>query len=134
MGETRDKHLRRLAFQLDERGCNPQPFNGGFRGARPLAYSVRPPRFLCGPTAFTRAIRGQYKYTADFGELRFGVGQRGGWGQERGLVERFGQCRILQRWADERELFEHIGTTILNVTRGSHYGGGTDSSWAAGEV
>ena len=34
----------------------------------------------------------------------------------------------------KRELIEHIGTTILNVTRGSHYGGGTDSSWCAGEV
>jgi autotransporter-associated beta strand protein len=29
---------------------------------------------------------------------------------------------------------EHIGTTILNMTRGSHYGGGTDSSWASGEL
>ena len=34
----------------------------------------------------------------------------------------------------KRELMEHIGTTILNMTHGSHYGGGTDSSWAAGEV
>src|ERR1019366_9095473 len=28
----------------------------------------------------------------------------------------------------------HIGTTILNTPHGSHYGGGTDSAWAAGEV
>ena len=34
----------------------------------------------------------------------------------------------------KRELMEHIGTTILNMPNGSHYGGGTDSSWAAGEV
>ena len=35
----------------------------------------------------------------------------------------------------KRELMEHIGTTILNMLNGGHYGGGPPTStWAAGEV
>ena len=34
----------------------------------------------------------------------------------------------------KRELMCHIGTTILNMLNGSHYGGGTDGGFASGEL
>jgi rhamnogalacturonan endolyase len=77
----------------------------------------------------------KYKYTADFGELRvWGWSSVGTGGKNVGLWNVSASVEYYNGGPMKRELMEHIGTTILNVTRGSHYGGGTDSSWAAAEV
>jgi rhamnogalacturonan endolyase len=77
----------------------------------------------------------KYKYTADFGEIRvWGWSSIGSGGKNVGLWNVSASVEYYNGGPMKRELFEHIGTTILNVTRGSHYGGGTDSSWATGEA
>ena len=77
----------------------------------------------------------KYKYSADFGEQRvWGWGSVGNGGLNVGLWDVTASVEYYNGGPMKRELMEHIGTTVLNMTRGSHYGGGTDSSWAAGEV
>jgi rhamnogalacturonan endolyase len=77
----------------------------------------------------------KYKYTADFGDLRvWGWGSVGAGGKNVGLWNVSASVEYYNGGPMKRELFEHIGTTILNVTHGSHFGGGTDSSWAANEA
>ena len=77
----------------------------------------------------------KYKYTADFGlERVWGWSSVGVGARNVGLWNVSASVEYYNGGPMKRELFEHIGTTILNVTRGSHYGGGTDSSWSAGEV
>ncbi len=76
----------------------------------------------------------KYKYTADFGEIRvWGWSSIGSGGKNVGLWNVSASVEYYNGGPMKRELFEHIGTTILNVTHGSHFGGGTDSTWAAGE-
>src|SRR5215831_5838950 len=77
----------------------------------------------------------KYKYTADFGDMRvWGWSSVGAGGKNLGLWNVSASVEYYNGGPMKRELFEHIGTTILNVTHGSHFGGGTDSSWATGET
>ena len=78
----------------------------------------------------------KYKYSADFADQRgvWGWSSVGAGGRNIGLWNVSASVEYYSGGPMKRDLMEHIGTTILNVTRGSHYGGGTDSSWAAGEV
>jgi len=77
----------------------------------------------------------KYKYSADFGDQRvWGWSSVGAGGKNVGLWNVSASIEYYPGGPMKRELMEHIGTTILNMTRGSHYGGGTDSSWAAGEL
>ena len=77
----------------------------------------------------------KYKYSADFGEQRvWGWSSVGAGGKNIGLWNVSASVEYYGGGPMKRELMEHIGTTILNMTHGSHYGGGTDSSWASGEV
>jgi rhamnogalacturonan endolyase len=77
----------------------------------------------------------KYKYSADFGEEQvWGWSSVGSGGRNIGLWNVSASVEYYGGGPMKRELMEHIGTTILNVTHGSHYGGGTDSSWAAGEA
>ncbi|HEV2437757.1 MAG TPA: polysaccharide lyase family protein [Verrucomicrobiae bacterium] len=77
----------------------------------------------------------KYKYSADFGAQRvWGWSSVGAGGYNVGLWNVSASVEYYNGGPMKRELMEHIGTTILNMTKGSHYGGGTDSSWAAGEV
>ncbi len=77
----------------------------------------------------------KYKYSADFGAQRvWGWSSVGNGGLNVGLWDVTASVEYYNGGPMKRELMEHIGTTVLNMTRGSHYGGGTDSSWAAGEV
>jgi rhamnogalacturonan endolyase len=77
----------------------------------------------------------KYKYSADFGDQRvWGWSSVGSGGKNVGLWNVSASVEYYNGGPMKRELMEHIGTTILNMTRGSHYGGGTDSSWAANEV
>jgi rhamnogalacturonan endolyase len=77
----------------------------------------------------------KYKYSADFGAQRvWGWSSVGVGGYNVGLWNVSASVEYYNGGPLKRELMEHIGTTILNMTRGSHYGGGTDSSWATGEI
>ena len=77
----------------------------------------------------------KYKYSADFGDQRvWGWSSVGSGGKNIGIWNVSASLEYASGGPMKRELMEHIGTTILNMHKGSHYGGGTDSSWAAGEV
>ena len=77
----------------------------------------------------------KYKYSADFGAQRvWGWASVGSGGKNVGLWNILGSVEYYNGGPMKRELMSHIGTTILNMTRGGHYGGGSDVNWAAGEV
>ncbi len=77
----------------------------------------------------------KYKYSADYGVQRvWGWGSVGTGGKNIGLWDVAGSEEYMCGGPMKRELMCHIGTTILNTPHGSHYGGGTDASWNAGEV
>ena len=77
----------------------------------------------------------KYKYSADFGDQRvWGWSSVGAGGKNIGIWNVSASMEYASGGPMKRELMSHIGTTILNMHKGSHYGGGTDSSWAAGEV
>ena len=77
----------------------------------------------------------KYKYSADFGEQRvWGWSSIGTGGRNIGLWNVTASAEYYNGGPMKRELMEHIGTTILNDFHASHFGGGTDSGWNAGEV
>lgn len=77
----------------------------------------------------------KYKYSADYGVQRvWGWSSVGAGGKNIGLWDVTASAEYYPGGPMKRELMCHIGTTILNTPHGSHYGGGTDSSFAAGEV
>ncbi|HEU6449752.1 MAG TPA: polysaccharide lyase family protein [Verrucomicrobiae bacterium] len=77
----------------------------------------------------------KYKYSADYGVQRvWGWSSVGAGGKNIGLWDAAGSVEYYPGGPLKRELMCHIGTTILNTPHGSHFGGGTDSSWNAGEV
>jgi autotransporter-associated beta strand protein len=77
----------------------------------------------------------KYKYTADFGEERlWGWSSVGTGARNVGLWNILAGVEYYNGGPMKRELFEHIGTTVLNVTHGSHFGGGTDATWVQGEA
>ena len=82
----------------------------------------------------------KYKYSADFGTQRVW-----GWssvttanpaftGKNVGLWDVSASAEYYNGGPMKRELMCHIGTTILNMFNGSHYGGGTDGAFADGET
>ena len=78
----------------------------------------------------------KYKYGADFGRQRaWGWSSVGTGGKNVGLWNVCGSVEYYNGGPMKRELMEHIGTTILNMINGGHYGSaGQDGTWAAGEV
>jgi rhamnogalacturonan endolyase len=77
----------------------------------------------------------KYKYSADYSaQHAWGWSSVGTGGKNIGLWDVAGSEEYMPGGPMKRELMCHIGTTILNTPHGSHYGGGTDSSWASGEV
>jgi len=76
----------------------------------------------------------KYKYSADFGDQRvWGWSSVGTGGKNVGLWNVSATAEYYNGGPLKRELMSHIGTTILNMTHGGHYGGGADSFWGAGE-
>jgi len=76
----------------------------------------------------------KYKYSADFGDQRvWGWSSVGTGGKNVGLWNVSATAEYYNGGPMKRELMSHIGTTILNMTHGGHYGGGADSTWASGE-
>ena len=81
----------------------------------------------------------KYKYSADLGVQRVWgwasvTTNAGSGGQNVGLWNILSSIEYYNGGPMKRELMSHIGTTILNMTHGGHYGGGQDGNWAAGEV
>jgi fibronectin type 3 domain-containing protein len=91
-------------------------------------------------TLWTNGLyQGQYEdkycYSADLGVQRaWGWSSVGNGGKNVGLWNISASAEYYNGGPMKRELMCHIGTTILNMHNGSHYGGGTDGSWSAGEV
>jgi fibronectin type 3 domain-containing protein len=91
-------------------------------------------------TLWTNGIyQGQYEdkycYSADLGVQRaWGWSSVGPGGRNIGLWNVSASAEYYNGGPMKRELMSHIGTTILNMHNGSHYGGGTDASWGTGEV
>ncbi|HEX4119255.1 MAG TPA: polysaccharide lyase family protein [Verrucomicrobiae bacterium] len=80
----------------------------------------------------------KYKYSADLGVQRAwgwsSVTANGNAGLNVGLWNIIASAEYYNGGPMKRELMCHIGTTILNMLNGSHYGGGTDTGFAANEV
>lgn len=77
----------------------------------------------------------KYCYAADLGTQHvWGWSSVGTGGKNIGLWNVSASSEYYNGGPMKRELTEHIGTTILNMINGGHYGGGSDGSLAAGEV
>jgi len=77
----------------------------------------------------------KYKYSANLGEQRvWGWSSVGTGGKNIGLWNISASSEYYNGGPMKRELMEHIGTTILNMLNGGHYGMGSDGNFAAGEV
>ena len=78
----------------------------------------------------------KYAYSADLGVQRvWGWSSVGSGGRNVGLWNVSASGEYYNGGPMKRELMEHMGTTILNMLNGGHYGGGTDdASWAPGEI
>jgi rhamnogalacturonan endolyase len=81
----------------------------------------------------------KYKYSADFSVQRVWgwasvTASTGTGGKNVGLWNVLGSVEYYNGGPMKRELMSHIGTTILNMTHGGHYGGGSEGNWNAGEV
>ena len=67
----------------------------------------------------------KYKYGADFGQQRvWGWSSVGAGGKNIGLWNVCGSVEYYNGGPMKRELMSHIGTTILNMSNGGHYGSG----------
>ena len=81
----------------------------------------------------------KYKYSADYLNQRVWgwasvTASTGSGGHNVGLWNVLSSVEYLNGGPTKRELMSHIGTTILNMTHGGHYGGGSEGNWNAGEV
>ena len=76
----------------------------------------------------------KYCYSADFGDERVWGWSSVGTGYNVGIWNVLGSAEYYNGGSMKRELMSHLGTTILNMLNGGHYGGGHDGMWAAGEV
>ena len=77
----------------------------------------------------------KYKYSADLGVQRvWGWSSVGTGGKNVGLWNISASAEYYNGGPLKRELMEHIGTTILNMLNGGHYGMGADGNFASGEV
>jgi rhamnogalacturonan endolyase len=135
MGETRDNIYAGSTFNWmsvdDTRNRLMQVSGGSANGVFGAPVEVS----LWTSGIYAGQYEDKYKYSADFGDLRvWGWSSVGAGGRNIGLWNVSASVEYYGGGPMKCELMEHIGTTILNVTRGSHYGGGTDSSWAAGEA
>ncbi len=77
----------------------------------------------------------KYKYSADLGVQRvWGWSSVGTGGKNVGLWNISASSEYYNGGPLKRELMEHIGTTVLNMLNGGHYGMGSDGHFASGEV
>ena len=77
----------------------------------------------------------KYKYSADLGVQNvWGWSSVGTGGKNVGLWNITASPEYYNGGPLKRELMEHIGTTVLNMLNGGHYGMGGDGNFASGEV
>ena len=77
----------------------------------------------------------KYKYSADLGVQRvWGWSSVGTGGKNVGLWNISASSEYYNGGPLKPELMEHIGTTILNMLNGGHYGMGSDGTFVSGEV
>jgi rhamnogalacturonan endolyase len=77
----------------------------------------------------------KYKFSADLGVQRvWGWSSVGTGGKNVGIWNISASAEYYNGGPMKRELMEHIGTTILNMTDGGHYNMGTDGNFASGEL
>ena len=77
----------------------------------------------------------KYKYSADLGVNHvWGWSSVGVAGKNVGLWNISASSEYCNGGPLKRELMEHIGTTILNMHNGGHYGMGSDGNFANGEI
>jgi fibronectin type 3 domain-containing protein len=77
----------------------------------------------------------KYKYSADLGaDHVWGWSSVGTGGYNVGLWNISASSEYYNGGPLKRELMEHIGTTVLNMLNGGHYGQGGDGGFASGEV
>jgi len=77
----------------------------------------------------------KYKYSADLGvDHVWGWSSVGTGGKNVGLWNISASSEYYNGGPLKRELMEHIGTTILNMLNGGHYGMGADGNFVNGEV
>ena len=77
----------------------------------------------------------KYKYSADLGvDHVWGWSSVGTGGKNVGLWNISASSEYYNGGPLKRELMEHIGTTILNMLNGGHYGMGSDGNFVNGEV
>ncbi len=77
----------------------------------------------------------KYKYSADLGGQQvWGWGSVGTGGLNVGLWNISASAEYYNGGPLKRELMEHIGTTILNMLNGGHYGMGSDGNFTNAEV
>ena len=77
----------------------------------------------------------KYKYSADLGVNHvWGWSSVGTGGKNVGLWNITASSEYYNGGPLKRELMSHIGTTILNMLNGGHYGMGSDGNWATNEV
>jgi len=136
MGETRDNIYAGTTFNW----MSVDATRNRLMSVQPSAVSIGVQGAPVEVSLWTNGIyQGQYedkyKYSADFGDQRvWGWSSVGTGGKNVGLWNVSASVEYYNGGPMKRELMEHIGTTILNMSNGSHYGGGTDGSWSAGEV
>jgi autotransporter-associated beta strand protein len=135
MGETRDNIYAGSIFNwmsVDATRNRLMEVSGG-SSIQVLGAPVEVTQWTSG--IYAGMYEDKYKYSADFGDQRvWGWSSVGTGGYNVGLWNVSASIEYYPGGPMKRELMEHIGTTILNMTRGSHYGGGTDSSWGLNEV
>jgi autotransporter-associated beta strand protein len=77
----------------------------------------------------------KYKFSADLGVQRvWGWSSVGTGGKNVGIWNISASAEYYNGGPMKRELMEHIGTTILNMTDGGHYQMGSDGNFASGEL
>ena len=77
----------------------------------------------------------KYKYSAAFGDQRvWGWSSVGGGGKNVGLWDVSASAEYYNGGPLKQELMCHMGTTILNMFNGGHYGMGDDGSFVVGET
>jgi rhamnogalacturonan endolyase len=77
----------------------------------------------------------KYKYSADLGlDHVWGWSSVGTGGLNIGLWNITASPEYYNGGPLKRELMEHIGTTVLNMLNGGHYGMGSDGNFVSGEV
>ncbi|HEV2692699.1 MAG TPA: polysaccharide lyase family protein [Verrucomicrobiae bacterium] len=135
MGECRDNIYAGSIFNWMSVDANRNRLMSVTAGATAAAVQGAPKEVsLWTSGIYAGQYEDKYKYSADFGDERvWGWSSVGTGGKNIGLWNVLASAEYFNGGPMKRELMSHIGTTILNMLNGGHYGGGEDGSWSANE-